>query len=351
MFSFARLLRYCLTAVLLSCVCAGMAQAQKWIKLAPFPEPSEEVYGVATGGKFYVIGGLGPNWTSRGLTYEYDPATDRWSKKKPMALPAHHVAFTELNGKIYVIGGFVATKSGPPGWDPVNNAWEYNPRDDSWKALAPLPTKLGGAVAAAFNGRIYVIGGAGNHPGRDMPLERTLPHRSLGTVHEYDPAANSWRERSPMPTARNHAAVGVVNGKIYVIGGRIGSVFMSTASNTDIVEEYDPAKDQWGTTKAPMPTPRSGAAWGTHGGRIYVAGGELRNSRTSATYRTVEAYDPAVNRWLSLPSMQFARHALAGDVIGDRLHLVSGDLASGGGPGAQVSTEAHEALEFDAGAR
>ena len=51
------------------------------------------------------------------------------------------------------------------------------------------------------------------------------------------------------------AALAEHNGKIYVIGGRVGSVFMSTGSNTDIVEEYDPATDQWGGIRAPMPTP------------------------------------------------------------------------------------------------
>lgn len=37
-----------------------------------------------------------------------------------------------------------------------------------------------------------------------------------------------------MPTARNHAAVGAVNDKIYVIGGRLGSAFIFTASNTNV---------------------------------------------------------------------------------------------------------------------
>lgn len=352
MFTRLRTLHTAIAALCVAFALVSGAHAQKWARLAPFPEPSEEIYGIAAGGKLYVIGGLAPGWQSRGLVYEYDPPADKWSKKKPMALPAHHVAFTEMNGKIYVMGGFVATKSGPPGWDPINNAWEYDPGNDSWKALAPLPMKLGAAVAAAVNGRIYAIGGAANHPGfPDRPLERPLPHRSLGTVYEYDPAANAWRERTPMPTARNHAAIGVVNGKIYVIGGRIGSVFMSMASNTDIVEEYDPATDRWGAIKAPMPTARSGGAWGTYRGRIYVAGGEVRNKQMSTTYRTLEAYDPASNSWTILPPMVYARHGLAGDVLANRLHFVSGDLASGGGPGARVSTEVHEVLELDSGGR
>ncbi|HEX4990391.1 MAG TPA: hypothetical protein VFW91_16550, partial [Candidatus Binatia bacterium] len=57
--------------------------AGKWVKLAPFPEPAEELFGVAAGGKMYVMGGLAPGWKPRGLVYEYDPAADKWTKKKP----------------------------------------------------------------------------------------------------------------------------------------------------------------------------------------------------------------------------------------------------------------------------
>jgi predicted Zn-dependent protease len=60
-----------------------------------------------------------------------------------------------------------------------------------------------------------------------------------------------------MPTAREGLAVGVVNNKIYAIGGWGGS-YLST------VEEYDPATNTW-TTKASMPT-----------GREYLAVGVFR---------------------------------------------------------------------------
>ncbi|WHZ13614.1 MAG: hypothetical protein OJF52_000447 [Nitrospira sp.] len=58
-----------------------------------------------------------------------------------MTLPAHHVAFTELNGKFHAFGGFVPPASGPPAWVPINNAWEYAPTTDQWRALASMPSK------------------------------------------------------------------------------------------------------------------------------------------------------------------------------------------------------------------
>jgi N-acetylneuraminic acid mutarotase len=322
------------------------AHAQKWSTLAPFPEGSEEVYGIASGGKLYVFGGLAPGWTPKGLVYEYDPAANTWTKKKNMPLLSHHLALAELNGKIYVMGGFVKPEKGPSAWQPIDNAWEYDPAADSWKALAPLPSKRGSPVAAVVNGKIYVIGGASMHPGsKEVSIHPARPHRAVSTNDVYDPATNSWESRSPMPTARNHAAVGAVNNKIYVIGGRVGNGFITRASNVDIVEVYDPVTDQWGPLLAAMPTPRSAVAWGVHGGKIYVVGGEVRNNVLSATYRAVEAYDPARNSWSTLPPMVFSRHGSASDFIGNRLHVVSGNVQSGGGPGAHVETDVHEVFD------
>jgi len=338
-----------IAAVLCLSLCLpATAQAQgKWTKLATFPEPAEELLGVAAGGKMYVFCGLAPGWKPIGMVYEYDPATDKWSKKKPMPLLSHHVAFTEYRGKIYAFGGFVYPASGPAAWVPVDNAWEYDPAADSWKALAPMPTKRGSPVAAVVGDRIYVIGGATLPPGSKEPaVHPARPHLSVGAVEEYDPAANTWRARTSMPTPRNHATVGVVNGKIYVIGGRVGGAFITSgSSNVDVVEEYDPAADAWGPPRAKMPSARSAMASGVYEGRIYVTGGEGQDAQRMYTFRALEAYDPAANTWSILPSLPVSRHGLAGAVVGNRLHMVSGDVQSAG-TGVQVHTDSHDAYEF-----
>jgi N-acetylneuraminic acid mutarotase len=329
-------------------VLPAMAQTPgKWLKLSPFPEPSEELLGAAAGGRMYVFAGLAPGWKPKGLVYEYDPAADRWTKKTPMALPSHHVALASLNDKIYAFGGFVLPSTGPPAWVPIDNAWEYDPTRDAWRPLAPMPTKRGAAVAAAVNGKIYVIGGAAMHPGsRETGLHPTRPHRSVDTVEEYDPATNTWRARSPMPTARNHAGVGAVDGKVYVIGGRVGAAFIGVASNTNLVEEYDPTADQWGAVRARMPSARSAVAYGVSDGRIFIAGGEHQDSGQMTAFRALEAYEPATNSWAVLPPMPIPRHGLAGAVLGNRLHLVSGDVQSAGIPNMHLDSDSHDAFEI-----
>ena len=325
----------------------------RWSKGAPFPEPEEELYGTTVNDRMYVIGGFGAaGRAAPAMVYEYDQSADRWTKKRSMPIPIHHQAQTVYNGKIYVFGGCQRPLSGPGmgGWEPVDNAFEYDPVADTWRALAPMPIKRCSAVAAEVGGKIHVIGGAMlMENSTETALFGGRPARVVGINQVYDPATNTWATRSPMPTTRNHAFAGVVNGKIYVIGGRLGAAHVTHSSNTDVVEEYDPVRDTWGGVKARMPTARSGGGWATYNGRIYVAGGELHNDRLHASYRALEAYDPATNRWIILPSMPGALHGNAVAFIGNRLHTVSGKPEGGGLPDlGGKATAQHDVLEIPA---
>jgi N-acetylneuraminic acid mutarotase len=336
---------------------AALAQmpTSPWKRGAPFPEPDEELYGVALNGKMYVMGGWADG-NAAGVNYEYNPTTDKWTKKQPMPRPAHHAALTTANGKIYVMGGFVPPKDTaiPVGgaWEPIDNAWEYDPAADSWKSLAPLPGKRGSALAAEVGGKIYVIGGATTADGSKDPFFTFFgPSKVLSTNDVYDPATNKWESRTPMSVARNHAFGAAVNGKIYVIGGRTGHAFILSATNTDVVEEYNPISNSWSAPKERMPTPRSGGAWGTDGRRIYVAGGEVTTTELVGAFRAVEAYDTITNSWMTLPPMPMPRHGVAGAVIGSRFHLVSGMVQSAGAltfldPQLATHTGVHDILEL-----
>src|ERR1700693_4701726 len=321
----------------------------KWMELAAFPQPRERVTGQAANGKMYVFAGLlsAPVWQPVGMVYEYDPSTNKWTKKKPMALPAHHLTLTEYNGKIYVFGGFTAGKVGNlAAWTPINNAFEYDPVKDSWRELAPMPTKRGAGVAVTVGDKMYMIGGATVAPGATNPaIHPTTAQRVVGTVEEYDPKTNQWRARATMPTPRNHTAAGVVDGKIYVIGGRIGAAFIAASSNLSNVEAYDPVNDTWSPPLAKMPTARSGLCVGVYQNRIYIAGGEFQNAVEQTAYRVFEGYDPATNSWQVMPPMVLARHGVAGGVIGNRFYAISGDIQSSG-TGIEVSTAAVAAFEF-----
>src|SRR4030095_5690482 len=103
------------------------------------------------------------------------------------------------------------------------------------------------------------------------------PSRVLSVNEVYDPATNKWETRQPMSVPRNHAFGAAVNGKVYVIGARTGHAFILAATNTDVVEEYNPVSDTWNIPKERMPTARSGGVTGTDGRRIYGAGSGVSN--------------------------------------------------------------------------
>src|SRR6476661_2533420 len=166
-----------LAVLMASMVVVATASAQMptspWKKGAPFPEPDEELYGVAANGKLYVIGGW-DDGKAGGVNYEYDPATDKWTQKQPMPRPAHHAALGAANGKIYTIGG-ATTMEGRVLDDSIGRLGD--PKDPFFTAFGPA--------------------------------------RVLSVNEVYDPATNKWETRRPMSVPRNHAFSGAVNGKIY----------------------------------------------------------------------------------------------------------------------------------------
>ncbi|MBI2186979.1 MAG: hypothetical protein HYU37_07615 [Acidobacteria bacterium] len=336
----------------LGAVVADAQMQGRWVRLAPLPETNEEWDSAVVNGKLYLFGGNpvavgGKQGAPPGLVLEYDSAADRWTKKKNMPQPAHHNAVVGYNGKIYVFGGAVQRKPGGPTQYPIDNSWEYDPVPDSWRALAPMPLGRMAAAAAEWQGKIYVIGGAGPWPGlENEPLGGESPHRIVDANHMYDPATNTWQPRQTLPTPRTHMFVGAVNGRIYVIGGRVGSMQVVTGSTTDLVEEYDIAADRWGAVKLRMPTPRDGGTVGVYQGRIYVAGGQSITAINNSVSRALEAYDPATNTWASLPTMQLARHGQGGGVIGNRFHVVGGHITAAFSGGEPLNVPVHDAFEF-----
>ena len=97
----------------------------------------------------------------------------------------------------------------------------------------------------------------------DLPT----PRGAVGANEAYDPGGDSWSGPSAMPTARDHVATAVVDGRIYVVGGRLGSM----ARNLDTNESYVPG-GSWGEEPA-MPIARHGHAAVAVGSRIYVLAG------------------------------------------------------------------------------
>ena len=155
-----------------------------------------------------------------------------------------------------------------------------------------MSTPREGLSTGVVNGKIYAVGGVGRGLSR------------ISTVEEYNPVTDIWTKKAnPIPTRRQYLSASVVNGKIYAIGG--GAPGLST------VEMYDPTTDRW-LRKADMPTARTlfpasavnGYIYAIGGGRSFGAGG-----LPSLVLPTVEEYDTGVGIRVQAISPQEGRTA------------------------------------------
>jgi hypothetical protein len=190
--------------------------------------------------------------------------------------------------------------------------WEYDPGADRWLARRPLPAARQGCGMAALAGQLYACGGLGGEGTRD------------GATLAYDPAADEWRQRRPMPTPRSDLAAAAAGGGLYATGGLRDSWLGTSISRHH--EVYDPERDVW-TAARPLPEGRAGLGAAVLGDRIHVAGGlgptffglgrALRGSHLS--------YSPIADRWQSERAPLPAPRAAAGVAASaGRLYLIGG---------------------------
>ena len=134
----------------------------------------------------------------------------------------------------------------------------YDVSTNQWTQLADMPTGRWGLSAVAFNGKIYVFGGA-------TGVATTV----YDSVQVYDPQTNTWTVKSNMPTKRYSITTSLLDNKVYVIGGWLHSNYGPIYNK---VEVYNPESDSW-QTETPMPVARALLASIVLDGKIQVFGG------------------------------------------------------------------------------
>ncbi|MBF6614790.1 MAG: hypothetical protein IVW55_16895, partial [Chloroflexi bacterium] len=269
-----------------------------WQRQTSMPAPRSRAASVLfpSNNHIYVLGGEYNNGATDLPVEEYDPLANSWTGRANLQVGVSNVGAAAIGNIIYIPGGYSAaqgaTQSVLQAYYPLENRAEIITTD-------PLPAPRFGSGVAAFNGKLYVIGGS------DDSLTGT------NSVYEYDPARQAgsrWRAKASMPTARLYLGAAVVDGTIYAIGGLPGDL-------TDLatVEAYNPATDSW-SARHSMSLPRGGvAAVGVDsrqpgcGGFLYALGGGWTNYTASA-----ERYNPATDSWQPISTMSVPRRSLFG---------------------------------------
>jgi N-acetylneuraminic acid mutarotase len=326
---------------------ATAAQAQgKWRQGAPVPQGANEVIGAAVDGQFLVYGGQDAGNKPMGIFYAYEPAKNAWTQLPSNPIPVHHGAAATIGRKFYVFGGMRLPDTGKVGWYPENKAWVFDLDSKQWSALPPMPVPSGAVAAVAVGKKIYVNGGAKIPAGTEMPdgLFGGGPVELLATMQVFDTETNTWSQAAPMLTPRNHHSLAAADGKIYSIGGRVGSCFSNGwSANVWMNEEYDIASNTW-SVRAPMPTARSGTAIAVTNGQIHVLGGEGWIDDFGGVFRAHEVFDPRSNTWSRAARMLTPRHGFAADAIGSTIYAVSG-VNNAGGTGTLSVVAVNEIFE------
>ena len=132
--------------------------------------------------------------------------------------------------------------------------------------------------------------------------------------------AQEWTEGPPMSVARYDAAVAVLGGRLYVIGGR-----NTAGAALGTVERFDPENGQW-TTVEELREERYDAAAVAYQGRIVLMGGREDDG---AVTEDVEEYVPSEDDWESFQSLGQAREGLGAVVLGGRMYALGGAAPGG----------------------
>ena len=302
-------------------------QSDGWGERATLLLPRSEMSIAELGGRIFAIGGYAGDRLTSDAVQVYDSRTDSWAFGPPLPLPLHHTMAAAVDGRLYLIGG----EAGNP--TPSESAFQdsvfvLDEQAGAWVPRAPMPTARSAGGTGLIDGKIYVAGGRPPH-GHDFAA--------------YDPSADQWTVLPDLPTQRNHLAVAAIGEKLYVAGGRFGGGVGSEM--TDALEIYDPRTNAW-ITGAPLPAPRAGVASVAANGCLYVIGGEGNDADPRGVFDRNEAYDPGTNSWHSLVPLPLPMHGLTGAAYLDGWIHIPGGATHRGVSGADV-TVSHQVFRAD----
>ncbi len=173
--------------------------------------------------------------------------------------------------------------------------------EDSWKEATGMIVRRQQLGVGVLEGKVYAVGGS------DGSLR-------LSSVECFDPATNFWSFVAPMSTCRSGVGVGILGGAMYAAGGYDGRSCLNT------VERFDLDKNLWSPIAA-MSTRRSFPGVAVFNGRLYVFGG---NDGTSFL-NVVELYDPHINRWCTLTPLGKPRAGIGVAVLGQLIFVAGGN--------------------------
>jgi N-acetylneuraminic acid mutarotase len=291
------------------------AEGDVWTPKSPMLTARAGLGVVAVNGKIYAIGGMNNN-SYLNVNEEYDPVTDKWTTKTPMPTARSGFAIATYKNKIYVFGGTIGdSTTNSSGFTGITQV--YTPGTDTWTTKTSMPTPRADLSASVVNGKIYLIGG--------KKYVEHDPYYEESNINEvYDPGTDSWMNKTSIPTATFGYASAVLDNKIYIIGGGIQFWERWDFTFVKANQIYDAENDDWTVGATFDPSLSYMAAAATSGidafKRIYVVGGFFSDGYSNATH----VYNPKNSLWSIVSGMPTPRIYLNLVVLNDVLYAIGG---------------------------
>ena len=181
-------------------------------------------------------------------------------------------------------------------------------RDTSGRALRLLTT-------AALLGVLLALTAAAW--GTASPEGRAAKVGPPGLTGAGTSAASEWRALRSAILARTEVGAARVGDSIYVVGG-----FVRPSRTTATVERYEIERNRW-QRLPPMPVAVNHPAVTSYEGLLYVYGG-YRDASFGPVTAALQRYDPVAAKWKLLPPAPTPRAAAAMAALGGKLFAAGG---------------------------
>ncbi|MEM8487514.1 MAG: kelch repeat-containing protein [Bacteroidota bacterium] len=297
---------------------------ESWEARTDIPYRVQEVYPALHNGQIYLAGGFSPDVdpADQGISdrvYIYNPAADRWSQGPSLPAPRHHPYLVSTGTALFSIGGFIVANGGQ--WSASKDIFRLDETTGSWDKVAELLIPQSETVAAYIGGKIYIASGRAPVGAQNANWN---DQGDIDSLQVFDPTTLNVSFGQAASTRRNSGAGAVIDGKLYVVGGRVVG-----GGNVTANEVFDPVTGQW-RMLAPMPNAQGGIAAAALEGRLYVFGGEFFNNTGGGVYSECWMYDPATDAWSSIADMPVPRHGLGAVTVGEEVFVLAGATQAGG---------------------
>jgi len=314
--------------------CAQDAGSE-WRTMPSLPWAVQEIYCAVSNGGVVTAGGLrrvGGVTEIEDRTATWVPGAPGWTEGPRLPAPRHHpMIVADAAGRVFALGGYGRSEAGE--WTSMTEVWALD--GDRWVEAGRLPEPLSETVGVELGGRIHLV--TGRSPG--AANGQWNDQVDVATHRVFLAEDGRWETAAPCPMARNSAAGAVLDGALWVAGGRTVS-----GGGTGRLDRYDPVAGRWDTLAPIPPSPATGQqvggglAMASAGGKLVAFGGEwFQRGGGGGVFTETWVYDPAADRWERGPDMRTPRHGLAAAAVDGTVYAIAGgEVVSGGRAGGVV---------------